>query len=1419
MTGLKKDGDGGEGGNGGAGGAGGNGGAGGAGGSGAGGAGGGQPRHDRFQMERQLPYSAATFVRSERHIFNGIETNFPAWKWRMEHQLRRMGVIHTLLRTPPEEEYAIPVENEEEEEERKKKYKQRMDEDEIAIDEIVMCVDNNVLNKLVGLSYAKEAMDTLTKAYQKTGTGSIINMRQRLFMLRSKKFESLEKLFDEYDLIVRELDRMGAEVSVSEKVHSLIIAMPDRFKHVKGALTVLSNEELCRKSISEIKRMFVDADVALPACSSNDNNVALKAAGSKTGIQCYGCLEYGHYKSRCPRKNGQLKPNQDQRNQDQKNQKTQRTNTGRDKGRYAMTVAVKGMVAKESTAGKAKPKQERRVRFVVDSGATEHLVNDERILEDATDLDKSVEINTAKAGQVLHGVKRGKVTLKSKVGLNKIKKLELYNVLFVPELESNLFSVRRASSMGKRVTFLKNKVTIDCYGETLAEGNIVDDLYCFEFELCYNVNSAAMIGRESQVSLARWHERLGHLSIPNIRKLLNNKMAEGINISPQNTSMETVCASCMAGKQSSIHFKTVGPPRSSRPLELVHTDVCGSMESSTYDGYKYFVSFIDDYTHFTVVYLLNKKSEVFSKLQEYEAMAVAHFGQKMSRLRCDNGGEYVGQDIKDFCRMKGIQLTYTVPYTPQQNGVSERMNRTLMDKVRAMLHGSRLSKKMWGEALYSATYLTNRSPTNGLVENKTPFELWFDKRPDLANIRTFGCKAYSQIPNEKRQKLDWKSKCLTFVGYANNGYRLWNSEKRKIEVSRNVVFDESTTDTDSIETVIKIVPNPQEVEVIQEEQSEDAYNETEEESETEESSSLEDTESYTDCSGSGDEEQETTSDGLESHDEEDQEQSVIEIPDDEEESGKQMTVRRSQRNIKKPDRFAAQIASVACEEIPQTIDELKNREDWPQWKIAIQNEMKSLEENKTWKVIKEPVDKKPIKSKWVFSIKDDGRYKARLVAKGYSQRQGFDYQETYAPVAKMGSVRTVLSLANEQKLLVHQMDVTTAFLNGKLSETIFMQLPCDEIGNSQVVHLHKSLYGLKQASRSWNERFDTVIKQLGFTQLKSDSCVYKSKSRNLILVLYVDDILIVGKHLEDVDWIKSNLGRIFRMKDLKEVRHFLGMDIDRDFENQTLKISQTGYTEKVLKRFNMHECKPVGTPCDANVKWVECKGKQTEHPYKELLGCLQYLSMTSRPDISAAVSLLSKYQSKPSDEHWAGLKRILRYLRGTMHTKICYAKRDTQSPVLGYADADFANDQNDRKSVSGYAFLVYGNLVAWSTKRQQTVSLSSTEAELIALSAAVKEGLWLTNLLTDLEIECIPFIIREDNIPCIKCAEEPRSNQRMKHLDVKYMFIRETIRTGKLQLQYIPTGEQPADAFTKGLSKKQHRLLFERLNLRIEGKC
>lgn len=507
------------------------------------------------------------------------------------------------------------------------------------------------------------------------------------------------------------------------------------------------------------------------------------------------------------------------------------------------------------------------------------------------------------------------------------------------------------------------------------------------------------------------------------------------------------------------------------------------------------------------------------------------------------------------------------------------------------------------------------------------------------------------------------------------------------------------------------------------------------------------------------------------------------------------------------------------DEIPQTIERLKIREDWPLWKRAIDEELESLKENRTWTVVNGiPSGFKAINSMWLFSIKDGEsvpRYKARLVAKGCSQRYGFDYHETFAPVAKMTSIRTILSIAVVKGMLIHQMDVKTAFLNGKLNEEVYMKLPTDESGERVFCRLNRSIYGLKQASRSWNQRFDEVVKKLSFNRLRSDTCVYVSNDVALYIVLYVDDILIAGMDSVRIEEIKQELSQRFRMKDLGEVKTFLGLEIERDFSSKQMKISQKNYVQKILCRFGMENCNSISTPMGPNENWMKNDDPPTEQPYKALLGCLQYLALISRPDISSAVSILSRFQSCATERHWSGLKRVLRYLRGTTELYMLFDAHEDNVALQGYADADFAKQFDDRKSNSGHIFQVFGNMVSWATKRQQTVSLSSTEAEFVSLCNAAKEGIWLSSLLGEMGIATGTFTIYEDNVPCISIAEEPREHQRSKHIDIKYMFLRDMIQAKKLRVKYVPTSEQLADIFTKPLGRQQFEKILEFLRLKV----
>lgn len=378
-------------------------------------------------------------------------------------------------------------------------------------------------------------------------------------------------------------------------------------------------------------------------------------------------------------------------------------------------------------------------------------------------------------------------------------------------------------------------------------------------------------------------------------------------------------------------------------------------------------------------------------------------------------------------------------------------------------------------------------------------------------------------------------------------------------------------------------------------------------------------------------------------------------------------------------------------DVPGSFGEINSREDKEEWLHAVNEEISALKKNNTWSLCSLPEGKKAINSMWIFKVKCDDssnieRRKARLVIKGRSQRPGFDYSETYAPVARLTTLRFLLAVVNERNLLIYQMDVKNAFLHSDLEEEVFMKVPdgVDEDG-TQVCKLNKTLYGLKQAPRPWNSTFDTFMKTLGMKNSEADRCLYIGEFRNakIYLLLYVDDIIIAGNNEKRIQKIKIALKNKFFMKDLGKLSTFLGIKITNT--SNGLFLSQESYLKKLLTKFNMSDCKSVRTPMECNFVNDYQDKLSEDKPYRELVGCLMYLTQTTRSDISFSVNFFSRFQSEPKENHWKGLKRILRYIQGTLNYGLIYYKSNKRSrePLTGFADADWGSAE-DRKSTSGF---------------------------------------------------------------------------------------------------------------------------------------
>ena len=495
----------------------------------------------------------------------------------------------------------------------------------------------------------------------------------------------------------------------------------------------------------------------------------------------------------------------------------------------------------------------------------------------------------------------------------------------------------------------------------------------------------------------------------------------------------------------------------------------------------------------------------------------------------------------------------------------------------------------------------------------------------------------------------------------------------------------------------------------------------------------------------------------------------------------------------------------------------------PHWRRAMEDEYAALMDNKTWDLVPRPAKANVVTGKWIFKHKfhADGsldRYKARWVLRGFTQRPGIDYDETFSPVVKPATVRTVLTIAHSRNWPIHQLDVKNAFLHGTLSETVYCSQPTGFANSAlpqHVCRLNKSLYGLKQAPRAWYSRFATFLLSLGFTEARSDTSlfVYHRGPETVFLLLYVDDIVLTASSQQLLRRIIDALMKEFAMKDLGPLHHFLGMAVQR--QGDSLFLSQRQYALDILARHGMSDCKPCSTPVDTCAKVSADDGPSIADPtdYRSLVGALQYLTFT-RPDIAYAVQQVCLHMHDPREVHLVAAKRILRYLQGTLNLGLIIP-RTSPTQLVVYTDADWAGCPDTRRSTSGYAVFLGGSLVSWSSKRQPTVSRSSAEAEYRAVANGVAEASWLRQLLQELhhplDNACLVYC---DNVSAVYLSTNPVQHQRTKHVEIDLHFVRERVAIGAVRVLHVPTTSQFADVFTKGLPTSVFQDFRSSLNVR-----
>lgn len=913
-------------------------------------------------------------------------------------------------------------------------------------------------------------------------------------------------------------------------------------------------------------------------------------------------------------------------------------------------------------------------------------------------------------------------------------------------------------------------------------------------------------------STLQWHQKLGHPHSASLQHLVHQFQL------PIPKPFHLDCTSCNVAKSHKLPF-TLSDFHAQSPFELMHMDVWGPAPVSSFNGFKYYlVIILDDFTRYIWLFPMHYKSDVKTILTQFCAHVNTQFNCIIKSFRSDNGGEFINKYLCQLFLDYGLIHQTSCPHTPEQNGRAERVHRHLIETTLALLHQAAMPVTFWLEALITSVYLINRLP-HSAVHSQIPYTLLFNKAPDYSSLKPFGCLCFPWLKPYISHKLCPKSQSCVFLGYCSTskGYRCFDHVLNKVYKSRHVKFVEHIFPYASIvQSMSSSVSESSHSSTIQFDISLATENDLSlsipsipitttvpapaHYPVSTSNSSLSDSSSFHNLSQISSPNVVPTSSPT----------SPVPSP------AVHPMITRSKHGIVKP-RIPLSLSLTSTSEIsePSTFSEaIKSAH----WQPAMSTEYEALLSQGTWSLVPSPAHGNIIGCHWIFKLKrhSDGsiaRYKARLVARGNQQTEGLDFTETFCPVIKQPTLKLVLALAVHFGWQLKQLDVTNAFLHGVITEDVYMKQPPGYIDPQRpqyVCKLHKALYGLRQAPRAWYALFSTHLQSLGFHNSLADTSLFVlSQDSDITYVLiYVDDIIVTGNNSTFITTLLSQLQTNFALKDLGDLHYFLGIEVLKT--SNGLILTQHKYALDLLLKAGMTDCKPSLSPSSVKPSTVDDSIPFLDVQfYRSIVGSLQYLTIT-KPEISHAVNYVCQFMHAPSQSHFAAVKRILRYIKGSLDQGLYFTPSSLF--LTAFCDADWAGDHLDRKSTSGFCVFLGDNLISWSAKKQGTVSRSSTEAEYRALAHTTAELMWLLQLITDLHIslEGVPVIFC-DNLSAIALASNPVFHARTKHIEVDYHFIREKVLTKQVCIHHVGSEAQTADIFTKPVSVARFQSLASKL--------
>ncbi|EJT45287.1 Gag-Pol [Trichosporon asahii var. asahii CBS 2479] len=1125
--------------------------------------------------------------------------------------------------------------------------------------------------------------------------------------------------------------------------------------------------------------------------SSNDNNHrnqnnkqprnnSSRQQHAQTGMFCTHCERDSHNTADCRRKAAGLPSRKaiQEFEYSFQQKRTPRSNDGI--SNLSALAHLSAITSYESSSLASVSHDSECIPLIIDTGATHHVVADRSLLRSIVKVDPPRRFKVGSSNTLFFDSSEiGTLTFEHGKDV-----ITIPDVYYAPVLGENVISdiaLERTGwildTMGRKLFNGDTSIAIE-----RAQGMFGGRFHTWVPKHGTLSSMTATLPAGFDSPLFQLHRKLGHLGRSTLLKAAEDKLLGDVSLAALRRDRFTLaaCDTCQEARGQALPKKSTSP-RGSKSGERVHADIKGMMQPSI-NGCQYWLGFVTDFTGLRLAFPMSDKTKAFPQLKAAILQFELHSQIRVAFVRTDRGTEFTSGEAQDWFTSKGIIHEVSPPYVHELNGVAERLNGYMATMLRCMLIGAGLPHEYWEYACTAANMVLNVTRKN--EENKTPWQYWSSRPLNVVKLLEYGLVVYALVlrpapKNQPTHKSDLtvpkrvKCRILCFSPRA-SAWLVLVEHNREVAVSRDISLSPTHAPREklppappvyrgSVEPKTDAVPAPYRHPQL---------------------SAVAITNSIVE--------------GEETH----------------------------------------HLASIAAEqafydEDPKTVAEALALPDAEQWIEAMKKEIDNLVGKGTWSEAKLPKHKKAVTAKWVFKRKRDAdgnvvKYKARLVGRGFSQIPGVDFEETYAPVGRSTSLLLILSIAARYNLELRQADVEGAYLNGTIDIETYLLAPDGvelETPGMDCLRLHKTIYGLRQSGRAWWLELMQALQQLGFTRCESDWGVYVLRNSDgtpaAFLLAYVDDLILATSTKHEADIVVQALSSFWKISDLGEVTHILGMKVGRDRSERTIHLSQATYIDQLVTRFKAENIKsgkyaplPQGElPAPSNV--AEDAVPARAKIYKELVGALLWLSGRTRPDIAFAVSYLGRSACAPTEQHLALARRVLAYLRYTRDLVLTLG--GTEDPLQLFVDSDWAGCVQTRRSTTGYCVFLFGGLVSWCSRRQGSTAASTMEAEYVAPAEATREVVWLRALLSELGLPLLgPTVVNIDNEAALRLGNNPTVFARSKHIDIKHHIVREKVEDKIIELRYIPTDEQRADILTKSLPGIKHTANTRDLGLTIK---